>query len=86
MTLIQDNYTLTPLSQYGTNYQPENVTNPNATPKSYQIPGGLEFYDMLGQQLELFPPPVADKPELTRFAEVLDRELTKNNTRKASRE
>lgn len=70
VNLIQDNYTLTPLSQYGTNFQPANVTNPNAVPRTYQIPGGLAFYDMLGQQLALFPPPAADKPELARFAEV----------------
>jgi len=67
---IQDGYTLTPLSQYGTNYQQNNLTNPHATPRTYQIPGGLAFYDMLGQQLALFPPPGADQPELARFAEV----------------
>ena len=70
VNLIQDNYTLTPLSQYGTNYQPENLTNPNAIPRTYQIPGGLAFYDTLGQQLALFPPPAADQPELARFAKV----------------
>jgi hypothetical protein len=70
VNLIQDNYTLTPLSQYGTNYQPENVTNPNTTIQPATIPGGLGFFDMLGQQLEEFPPPTADQPELARFAEV----------------
>ena len=67
---IQDGYTLTPLSQYGTNYTPNNPTNPNTTIQDYQLPSGLEFYDMLGQQLEMFPPPPADQPELARFAEV----------------
>ena len=47
---IQDGYTLTPLSQYGTNYTPKNPTNPNTTIQNYQLPSGLEFYDMLGQQ------------------------------------
>jgi len=70
VTRIQDGYTLTPLSQYGTNYQQNNLMNPNATPRTYQIPDGLAFYDMLGQQLALFPPPGADQPELARFAEV----------------
>jgi hypothetical protein len=70
VNLIQDNYTLTPLSRYGTNYQPENVTNPTTTVRYYQIPGGLDLFDMLGQQLEQFPPPPADQPELSRFAEV----------------
>ena len=70
VTRIQDGYTLTPLSQYGTNYIPKNVTNPNTIPQSYQIPGGLAFYDMLGQQLALFPPPPADQPVIARFAEV----------------
>ena len=67
---IQDGYTLTPLSRYGTNDQPKNLTNPNTTVQYYQIPGGLDFFDMLGQQLEQFPPPPANQPALDRFAEV----------------
>jgi hypothetical protein len=67
---IQDSYTLTPLSRYGTDYHPANVTDPNATVRVSPIPKGLAFYDMLGQQLALFPPPAADKPALARFAEV----------------
>ena len=67
---IQDDYTLTPLSQYGTNFRPENQTDPNATITHYPMPGGLGFFDMLGQLLEQFPPPLADQPELSRFAEV----------------
>jgi hypothetical protein len=34
------------------------------------MPTGLAFFDLLGQQLALFPPPQADQPSLTRFAEV----------------
>jgi len=67
---IQDGYTLTPLSQFGTKYQPENITNPRTTIQYYQIPGGLDFYDTLGEQLQMFPPPPADKPELEKFAEL----------------
>jgi hypothetical protein len=70
VTRIQDGYTLTPLSRYGTDYRPENVTNPRTTIKVSSIPGGLGFYDMLGQQLVLFPPPPADQPALARFAEL----------------
>jgi len=67
---IQDGYTLTLLSQYGTNYRPGNLTNPRTTVQSYPIPGGLAFFDMLGEQLKLFPPPPADPPALQKFAEV----------------
>jgi len=70
VTRIQDGYTLTPLSRYGTTYQPVNVTNPKTTVQQYQIPTGLAFYDMLGQQLAQFPPPAADQSELSRLAEV----------------
>jgi hypothetical protein len=70
VTRIQDGYTLTPLSLYGTNFRQSNLTDPNATPIIYQAPGGLAFYDMLGQQMALFPPPAADQPELARFAGV----------------
>jgi hypothetical protein len=67
---IQDGYTLTPLSKYGTGYQPENPTDSNATIHTYQMPVGLDFFDVLGQQLEQFPPPQADQPALNRYAEV----------------
>lgn len=67
---IQDGYTLRPLSQYGKNNQQETRTNPNTTIQYYQIPGGLDFFDMLGEQLQQFKPPQADKPVLERFEEV----------------
>jgi hypothetical protein len=70
VTRIQDGYTLTPLSQYGTEYQPKNVTDPRTTVRTYQIPGGVEFFDQLGQQLAEFPPPQADQPAILRFAGV----------------
>ena len=70
VTRIQDSYTLTPLSRYGTDYQPANVTNPRTTVKVSPMPEGLAFYDMIGDQLALFPPPAADRPALARFAEV----------------
>jgi hypothetical protein len=67
---IQDGYTLTPLSQFGHTYHPQPPADPNTTVKTYSVPEGLQFFDMLGQQLEQFPPPAADQAELRRFATV----------------
>ncbi len=67
---IQDGYTLTPLSKYGTNYQPKRPTHPNTKVKSYPLPSGLQFFDVLGQLLKQFPPPAADQPELRQLAAV----------------
>lgn len=67
---IQDGYTLTPLSMFGTNATTKNQSGPNTTTRYYQVPAGLAFYDALGQQLALFPPPAADRPVLARLAEV----------------
>jgi hypothetical protein len=70
VNLIQDGYTLTPLSQYGKDWHPSNATDPTAIPQVYKMPTGLAFFDLLGQQLEQFPPPQADQPALARFAQV----------------
>jgi hypothetical protein len=67
---IQDGYTLTPLSKYGTGYQPPAPAQPDTTVDSYSIPTGVEFFDTLGQLLQQFPPPAADKDQLTAFATV----------------
>jgi hypothetical protein len=67
---IQDGYTLTPLSRYGTDYTPETPADPNTTVKNYAVPTGLEFFDTLGQLLQQFPPPAADKEQLEAFATV----------------
>jgi len=67
---IQDNYTITPLSHYGTNCQPTNPIDPNITIHYHQMPSGLGFFDVLGQLLDQFPPPPADQPVLDRLAEV----------------
>ncbi len=67
---IQDGYTLTPLSKYGTAYQPSAPSNPVTTVANYPLPTGIQFFDVLGQQLELFPPPARDQEELRRFAAV----------------
>ena len=67
---IQDGYTLTPLSRFGTNASQTRQAGPGSAIQYYKIPAGLAFYDALGQQLALFPPPAADQPVLARFAEV----------------
>ena len=87
---IQDNYTITPLSHYGTNYRPATPTNPNTNVTVHKIPAGLAFFDMMGQLLQQFPPPAADQPALSKFAEVgigpgmtpsLNKELNKDVVR-----
>ena len=67
---IQDGYTLTPLSKYGAGYKPEPPADPITKVTVYALPSGLEFFDVLGQLLEKFPPPPADRDELRAFATV----------------
>ena len=67
---IQDGYTLTPLSKYGTNYTPPAPSSPETTVTKYQMPTGVQFFDALGQQLAAFPPPARDDAELRQLAEV----------------
>ena len=67
---IQDGYTLTPLSKFGTAYQPPEPANPVTEVTQAAIPTGLAFFDTLGQLLAAFPPPAADAPELARLATV----------------
>lgn len=67
---IQDGYTLTPLSKYGTSYTPAPAASPVTTATQAAMPVGLAFFDMLGEQLATFPPPAADAPTLATFAAV----------------
>ncbi len=67
---IQDGYTLTPLSRYGTDYRPPAPAHPRTTVTKYAMPTGLRFFDVLGQQLAKFPPPAQDRAALRRFATV----------------
>ena len=67
---IQDGYSVTPLSAYGTTYKPPTVANPRTTVTKHAPPNGLQFFDTLGQQLALFPPPAADASALASFATV----------------
>jgi hypothetical protein len=67
---IQQGYTLTPLSKYGTNYQPPYPAHPVTTPTNSVLPTGLQFFDSLGQLLKDFPPPPEDFEALCEFATV----------------
>jgi hypothetical protein len=67
---IQDQYTLTPLDKYGTDYQPPAAAQPDTTIDNYSMPTGLDFFDTLGQLLQQFPGPAADKDQLAAFATV----------------
>jgi hypothetical protein len=68
---IQDGYTLTPLTKWDNDtYRPSRPAHPNTKVKTYQLPSGLQFFDVLGQQLKRFPPPAADRPELRQLAAV----------------
>ena len=67
---IQDGYTLTPLSRFGSDYQRPPPANPVTTVTMAAIPTGLAFFDTLGELLAAFPPPKGDAPELARLAAV----------------
>jgi hypothetical protein len=67
---IQDGYTLTPLSKYGTDYAPPAPSQPVTSVTQYQMPTGVQFFDALGQQLAAFLPPARDDAELRNLAEV----------------
>lgn len=67
---IQDSYILTPLSKYGTSYKAPMPTNPVTKITNYSLPTGVQFFDMLGEQLAFFPPTDKDKDELRKFAKV----------------
>ncbi len=73
---IQNEYSLTPLDKWGTNYKPPRPRYVQTKLTQYKVPGTgrgvdpLAFFDALGDQLKLFPPPRADRPLLRRLAAV----------------
>jgi hypothetical protein len=73
---IQDEYSLTPLSRWGTSYVPPRPKHIVKKVRHYKIPGTqpgqdpLAFFDALGRQLKRFPPPAADRPLLSELASV----------------
>lgn len=65
---IQDLYTLTPLDEYGRKYSPPTPSPAATQVTKHQAPTGLEFFDAVGAQLTMFPPPRADEAALATFA------------------
>ncbi|HZM65341.1 MAG TPA: DUF1254 domain-containing protein, partial [Nakamurella sp.] len=67
---IQNLYTLTPLSNYGTNYHPKRPVHPDTHINKPPLPTGMRFFDVLGSLLKQFPPPAADHALLRQLATV----------------
>jgi len=73
---IQNQYTLTPLSKWGSNYTPPRPRHVDRTLTKYSVPGTrrgqnpLAFFDALGDALKQFPPPAADRLLLAQLATV----------------
>jgi hypothetical protein len=72
----QNEYSLTPLNKWGTNYRPARPKHIHRKPKQYNVPGTapgqnpIAFFDALGDQLRQFPPPARDRPLLRQLATV----------------
>ena len=64
---IQDEYSITPLSKFGTRYKPPRPSRIVTKPAAATIPGTqpgedpLAFYTALGKEMLKFPPPAADR-------------------------
>ncbi len=73
---IQNRYSITPLNKWGTSYRPPKPRHPDRKSFKYKVPGTgphanpLAFFDALGDQLKLFPPPARDRPLLAQLASV----------------
>ena len=73
---IQDQYSITPLSKFGTDYKPPRPTKIISKSTPATIPGTqagedpLAFYTALGKEMLKFPPPAADRPLLSQLKKV----------------
>jgi hypothetical protein len=71
---IQDGYQLTPLSHYGTDYQPEpHIINPMIAINAPEFVENMDistFFNVLNEQLAQNPPPEADSPVLAKLAAI----------------
>lgn len=73
---IQNGYSLTPLDKWGKSYRAPRPRHVVKTSTKYTIPGTqpgqdpLAFFDTLGDQLKLFPPPAEDRPLLAQLTGV----------------
>ena len=70
---IQDQYTVTPLSRFGTRYKPGRPRKIFTKSTEHTIPGTqpgedpLAFYSALGREMLKFPAPAADRPLLAQL-------------------
>ena len=73
---IQDEYSIAPLSRFGTHYKPARPKRIVTSPINATIPGTqpgedpLAFYAALGREMLKFPAPTADRPLLTQLGAV----------------
>ena len=73
---IQDKYTITPLSRFGTKYKPPAPRKIVTRVTEATIPGTqpgqdpLNFFRALDKEMAKFPPPAADKPLLERLKRI----------------
>ena len=73
---IQNEYSITPLSKFGTAYTPPTPKKTVTRPTVATIPGTqpgedpLAFYTALGKEMLKFPAPAADQPLLTQLEAV----------------
>jgi hypothetical protein len=73
---VQNKYSITPLSRWGTAYKPRRPTHVDLRAATFTVPGTgphanpLAFFDALGDQLRRFPPPRRDRPLLRRLSRV----------------
>ncbi len=73
---IQDEYSITPLSKFGTRYKPPRPSRIVTKPAAATIPGTqpgqdpLAFYTALGKEMLRFPAPAADRPLLAQLLTV----------------
>ncbi len=73
---IQNRYSITPLSKFGTDWRRRAPGHPDTKPSEATIPGTqpgedpLGFYAALGREMERFPPPARDDPLLERLRTV----------------
>ncbi|HVP02582.1 MAG TPA: DUF1254 domain-containing protein [Solirubrobacteraceae bacterium] len=73
---IQRQYSITPLSKYGSRYTPPTPARPDTTVTQATIPGTqpgedpIAFFQALDKEMATFPPPAADQPLLGQLKAV----------------
>jgi hypothetical protein len=67
---IQDQYTITPLSSYGSGTVASTPSPAITRVTQHTVATGLGFFDSMGQQLTMFPPPQTDASYVKSFASI----------------